>query len=79
MEQNNVPDIALQLKLHDTFNEDEFGLFYQCLPIKYSACQEKMIFWGVKKSKVTLTSMAAASYQNPLKGINQVSIRYQIH
>ena len=47
-------------KLEGTFNADEFGLFYQCLPSKtYHLSGEKCS--GDKNSKVRLTGMAAAS------------------
>ena len=46
--------------LEDTFNADEFGLFYQCLPSKtYHLSGEKCS--GGKNSKVRLIGMAAAS------------------
>ena len=46
--------------LEDTFNADEFGLFYQCLPSKtYHLSGEKCS--GGKSSKVRLIGMAAAS------------------
>ena len=47
-------------KLEDTFNADEFDLFYQCLPSKtFHLSGEKCP--GGKNRKVRLTSMEAAS------------------
>ena len=54
------PTLLSNYKLEDTFNGDEFGLLYQCLPSKtYHPSREKCS--GGKNSKVRLTGMAAAS------------------
>ena len=58
--ETTLPIILSNYKSEDTFNADEFGLFYQCLPdkkyhLKGEKCSRR------KKSKVRLTGMAAAS------------------
>ncbi|XP_057290339.1 tigger transposable element-derived protein 4-like [Hydractinia symbiolongicarpus] len=58
--ETTLPTILSNYKLEDTFNADEFGLFYQCLPEKtYHLKGEKCS--GGKKSKLRFTGMAAAS------------------
>ncbi|XP_057316743.1 tigger transposable element-derived protein 4-like [Hydractinia symbiolongicarpus] len=58
--ETTLPTILSNYKLEDTFNADEFGLFYQCLPEKtYHFKGEKCS--GGKKSKLRFTGMAAAS------------------
>ena len=55
-----LPTLLSNYKLEDTFNADEFGLLYQCLPSKtYHLSGEKCS--GGKNCKVRLTGMAAAS------------------
>ena len=55
-----LPTSLSNYKMEDTFNADEFGLFYQCLPSKtYHLSREKCS--GGKNRKVRLTGMAAAS------------------
>ena len=55
-----LPTILSNYKLEDIFNADEFGLFYQYLPDKTCHLNGEKCSRG-KKSKVTLTEMAAAS------------------
>ena len=58
--ETTLPTLLCNYKLEDTFNADEFGLFYQCLPSKtYHLSGEKCS--GGKKSKVRLTDMTVAS------------------
>ena len=58
--ETTLPTLLSNYKLEGTFNADEFGLFYQCLPSKtYHPSGEKCS--GGKNSKVRLTGMAAAS------------------
>ena len=58
--ETTLPTLLSNYKLEDTFNADEFGLFYQRLPSKsYQLSGEKCS--GGKNSKVRLTGMAAAS------------------
>ena len=58
--ETTLPTLLFNYKLKDTFNEDEFRLFYQCLPSKnYHLSGEKCS--GGKNSKVRLTGMATAS------------------
>ena len=58
--ETTLPTLLSNYKLEDTFNADEFGLFYQCLSSKtYHLSGEKCS--GGKNSKVRLTGMAAAS------------------
>ena len=80
-------------KLEDTFNANEFGLFYQCLPFKtYHLSGEKCS--GGKNSKVRLTGMAAASAAGEklemfvigkskkprcFKNVKQLPCRYRAH
>ena len=52
--QNCYPTISWK-----TFNADEFGLFYQCLPFKTYHLSRKKCSRG-KNSKVRLTGMEAA-------------------
>ena len=58
--ETTLPTLLSNSKLEGTFNADEFGLFYQCLPSKtYRLSGEKCS--GGKNSKVRWTGMAAAS------------------
>ena len=58
--ETTLPTLLSNYKLEDTFNADEFGLFYQCLPSKtYHLSGEKCS--GGKNNKVRLAGMAAAS------------------
>ena len=58
--ETTLPTLLSNYKLEVTFNADEFGLFYQCLPLKtYQLSGEKCS--GGKNSKVRLTGMAAGS------------------
>ena len=58
--ETTLPTLLSSYKLEDTFNADEFGLSYQCLPSKtYHLSGEKCS--GGKNSKVRLTGMAVAS------------------
>ena len=58
--ETTLPPLLSNYKLDSTFNADEFGFFYQCLPSKtYHLFGEKCS--EGKNSKVRLTGMAAAS------------------
>ena len=58
--ETTLPALLSNYKLEDTFNADDFDLFYQCLPSKtYHVSGEKCS--GGKNSKVRLTGMVAAS------------------
>ena len=58
--ETTLPALLSNYKLEDTFNADDFGLLYQCLPSKtYHVSGEKCS--GGKNSKVRLTGMVAAS------------------
>ena len=57
-EETNLPTILARYQLKDIFNADEFGLFYEALPLKSLHFRGKRCSGG-KHSKVRLTGMAA--------------------
>ena len=58
--QTTLPTTLSQYPLQDTFNADEFGLFYQCMSNKtYHFKNEKCT--GGKHSKICLTGMAVGN------------------
>ena len=58
--ETTLPTLLSNYKSEDTFNADEFGMFYQCLPSKTCRLSGEKCSRG-KNSKVRLTGMAAAS------------------
>ena len=85
--ETTLPTLLSNYKLEDTFNANEFGLFYQCLPSK-----TYHLSGTVKNSKVRLTGMVAASATGEelemfvigkskkprsFKNIKQLSCRYR--
>ena len=58
--ETHLPTILSRYKLEDTFNADEFGLFFKALPNKAMELKNKK--WnGGKHSTVRLTGMCPAS------------------
>ena len=58
--ETTLPTLLSKYDLKDSFNADEFGLFYQCLPNKAYPFKGQT-FPGGKNSKVRLTGMAAGN------------------
>ena len=59
-EETTLPTILARYQLKDIFNADEFGLFYEALPLKSLHFRGKR-YSGGKHSKVRLTGMAASN------------------
>ncbi|XP_057291713.1 tigger transposable element-derived protein 4-like [Hydractinia symbiolongicarpus] len=59
-EETTLPTILARYELKDIFNADEFGLFYQALPLKSYHFKGKRCSGG-KHSKVRLTGMTASN------------------
>ena len=57
-EETTLPTILARYQLKDIFNADEFGLFYEALPLKSLHFRGKRCSGG-KHNKVRLTGMAA--------------------
>ena len=58
--ETRLPTILSNYELHDIYNADEFGLFFQALPSKSLHLKDEKCIGG-KFSKVRLTGLAAAN------------------
>ena len=91
--ETTLPTSLSNYKLEDTFNADEFGLFYQCLPSKSCHLSVEK-YSGGKNSKVRLTGMTAANATGEMlemfvigkskrlwccKNVKQLPCRYRAH
>ena len=58
-EETSLPTLLARYQLKDIFNANEFGLFYEALPLRSLNIRGKLCAGG-KHSKMRLTGMAAS-------------------